>query len=130
MQRLHDPTVRPTGRSNRLVQQLDQQLRRVNGRPTDWSNRLDESNMSPTVASLKRSSKCLVGPTVGPIMQIRSPNQPLDSTYNQDASNNVIFSFGSVHRRNLPSLFPCSGVVTTLVIRDQHCRLCWRRLLL
>ena len=46
MRRLHDPTVGPTGRADRLVQQLDQQLRRVNGRPTGWSNRLDESNMS------------------------------------------------------------------------------------
>ena len=46
MRRLHDPTVGPTGQSNRSVQQLDQQLRRVNGRPTGWSNRLDESNMS------------------------------------------------------------------------------------
>ena len=46
MRRLHDPTVGPTGRSNRLVQQLDQQLHRLNGRPTGWSNRLDDSNMS------------------------------------------------------------------------------------
>ena len=45
MRRLHDPTVGPTGWSDRLVQQLDQQLRRVNSRPTGWSNRLDESNM-------------------------------------------------------------------------------------
>ena len=42
MLRLHDPTVGPTGRSNRSVQELDQQLRRVNGRPTGWPNWLKE----------------------------------------------------------------------------------------
>ena len=38
MRRLHDPTFGPTGRSYWSVQQLDQQLRRVNGCPTDWTN--------------------------------------------------------------------------------------------
>ena len=56
MRRLHDPTVGPTGRSNRLVQQLAQQLRRVNGRPTDWSNQLDESNMSNSSNRLNQQS--------------------------------------------------------------------------
>ena len=46
MRCLHDPTVGPIIWSNQLIQQLDQQLRRVNSRPNGWSNRLDESNMS------------------------------------------------------------------------------------
>ena len=92
MRRLHDPTVGPTGRSDRSVRQLD----RVNGRPTGRPDRSDESNMSN---SSNRSDQQLhrlnvhptIGPTIGPIMQMRSPNQPIKSTYNHDALNDVIF---------------------------------------
>ena len=50
MQRLHDPTVGPTSRSNRLIQQLNQQLHRVNRHPYPYGfyNRLNESNISNT----------------------------------------------------------------------------------
>ena len=54
-------------------------------------------------------------------MQMRSLNQPIGSTYNYDASNDVIFSYSSVHRRNLPSLSPCSDLVTTLVTNIVDC---------
>ena len=84
MWRLHDPTVRPTGRAKRSVRPVVQQLDRVNGRPTGWSNRLDESNMSNSSKRLNQQLHrwnvySTVGPTVGPTMQIAVLNQPIES---------------------------------------------------
>ena len=93
MRHLQDSTVGPTGRSNRLVKQLDQQLRR----PTGCSNRLDESNMSNQSNRLKQrlhrwNVHSTVRPTVGPTKSLKTfeertyllckwgtvPNQPIE----------------------------------------------------
>ena len=90
---LSDRPVGPTGRSDRSVRQLD----RVNGRTTGRTiGQSDESNLSNSSNRLDQQLHRLnvhptVGPTIGPTMQMRSPNQPIKSTYNHDALNDVIF---------------------------------------
>ena len=100
MRRLHDPTVGPTGRTDRSVRPVGPTVgscKRSSDRSYDRSyDRSDESNMSN---SSNRSDQQLhrlnvhptVGPTIGPTMQMRSPNQPIKSTYNHDALNDVNF---------------------------------------
>ena len=76
MRNSHNPTVGPTSRANWSVQQLCP----VNIRPTGWSNRLNESNMSNSSNQLnqqmhRKNVHPTVGSTVGPTMQMRSPNR-------------------------------------------------------
>ena len=94
MRRIHDPTVGPTGR------------------PTGRPDRSDESNMSNSSNRLnqqlhRQNVHPTVGPIIGPTMQMRSPNQPIKSTYNHGVS--------APGQRNSPSLSLCYGVATTLV---------------
>ena len=96
MWRLHDPTVGRTGRSDRSVRPVGPTVGSCKRSYDRSYDRSDESNMSN---SSNRSDQQLhrlnvhptVGPTIGPTMQMRSPNQPIKSTYNHDALNDVIF---------------------------------------
>ena len=93
---LSDRPVGPTGRSDRSVQPVGPTVGSCKRSYDRSYDRSDESNLSN---SSNRSDQQLhrlnvhptVGPTIGPTMQMRSPNQPMKSTYNHDALNDVIF---------------------------------------
>ena len=100
MRRLHDPTVGPTGRTDRSVRPVGPTVGSCKRSYDRSYDRSDESNMSN---SSNRSDQQLhrlnvhptVGPTIGPTMQMRSPNQPIKSTY-----NHTDFLFSSVTLRS------------------------------
>ena len=97
MRRLHDPTVEPTGRPDRSVRPVGPTVgscERSSDRSARPVGRIKHVKfiqpVGPTVASLKLSSNCRTD--YRPDYANEVPNQPKKSTYNHDASNDVIFS--------------------------------------